>query len=78
MKDTPRKVKQQKGADGAAWSTEKKYMRIYKGRFDIFFVIEHRLKEEELEEQFNREAKGGWRFAAVAARATDERTGSED
>ena len=31
-----------------------------------------------LEEQFNREAKEGWRFAANAARTTDERAGTED
>ena len=31
-----------------------------------------------MEEQFNKEAKGGWRFAADAARLTDERGGSED
>ena len=30
-----------------------------------------------MEEQFNREAKEGWRFAADAARITDERAGSE-
>ena len=42
------------------------------------FGIENRLKEEEMEEQFNREAKERWRFAADAARITDERTGSED
>ena len=31
-----------------------------------------------LEEQFNREAKEGWRFAANATRITYERAGSED
>ena len=31
-----------------------------------------------MEEQFNREAKEGWRFAADAARITDERASSED
>ena len=31
-----------------------------------------------MEEQFNREAKEGWRFAADAARITDETAGSED
>ena len=39
----------------------------------IFIGIEHRLKKEEMEEQFNREAMEGWRFAADAARITDER-----
>ena len=63
---------------GSAWSTERKYMRRYKGKCDIFFGIEHRLREEEMEEQFNEEAKEGWRFAANAARITDETTGSED
>ena len=45
---------------------------------DIFFWIEHRLRKEEMEEQFNKEAKEGWRFAADAASITDERAGSED
>ena len=31
-----------------------------------------------MEEQFNKEAKEGWRFAADAARITDERASSED
>ena len=31
-----------------------------------------------MEEQFNKEAKEGWRFAADAARITDERAGIED
>ena len=44
----------------------------------IFFWIEHKLRKEELEKQFNREAKEGWRFAADAARITDERAGGED
>ena len=53
-------------------------MRRYKGKCDIFFGIEHRLRKEEMEEQFSKEAKEGWRFAADAARITDERAGSED
>ena len=31
--------------DGSAWSTEKKYMRRYKGTYDIFFGKEHRLRK---------------------------------
>ena len=27
---------------GSAWSTERKYMRRYKGTFDVFFGREHR------------------------------------
>ena len=56
----------------------KKYMRRYKGKCDIFFGTEHRLRKEEMEEQFNKEAKEGRRFAADAARITGERAGSED
>ena len=52
--------------NGSAWSTEKKNMRRCKGKCDVFFGIEHRLKKEEMEVQFNREAKDGWRFAADA------------
>ena len=53
--------------NGSAWSTEMKYMDRYKGTFDIFFGIEHRMKKEEMEEQFNKVVKQGWRFAADAA-----------
>ena len=31
-----------------------------------------------MEEQFNKEAKEGWRLAADAPRITDDRAGSED
>ena len=64
--------------NGSAWSTEKKYMRRYKGKSDIFLGIEHRLRKEVMEEQFNKEAKEGWRFAASAARITEEMAGDED
>ena len=64
--------------NGSAWSTERKYMRRDKGKCDIFFGIEHRLRKEEMEEQFNKEAQQGWRFAANAARTTGETTDSED
>ena len=54
----------------SAWSTEREHMRRYKGTFDIFFGIEHRLVKEEMEgEQVNREAKKGWKFAADTARS---------
>ena len=53
-------------------------MRRYKGKWDIFFGVEHRLRKEEMEEQFNKEVKEGWRFAVSAARITEETTGSED
>ena len=53
--------------NGSAWSTQKKYMRRYKGACDIFFGIEHRWRKEEMEEQFNQEAQEGWRIAAGPA-----------
>ena len=61
--------------NGSVWSTERKYMRRYRGRCDVFFGIGHRLEKEEMEEQLNKEAKEGWRLAADAARITDERAG---
>ena len=30
--------------DETTWSTEKKYMNRYRGIFDIFFGVEHRMK----------------------------------
>ena len=60
---------------GSAWSTERKYMRRYKGKCNLFFGIEHRLRKEEMD---NGEATEGWRLAASAARITDETAGSED
>ena len=50
----------------------------YKGTFDIFLGIDHRMRKEEMEEPFNKEAKQGWRSAADAARITDETADSED
>ena len=64
--------------NGSAWSTEKKYMRRFKGTCDVFFGIEHRLTKEEMEEQLNKEATEGWRFATSAARITEEKAGDED
>ena len=43
-------------------------MRRFKGKCGFFFGIEHR----EMEEQFNREAKEGWRFAADPPRVIKE------
>ena len=64
--------------NGSARSTEKKYMRRYKGKRDIFFGMEHRLSKEEIAEWFNKETKEGWRFVADVARIADETAGSED
>ena len=50
--------------NGSTWSTEKKCMRRCKFTFDVFFGIEHKLRKEEMEEQFNKEAKEGWRFCS--------------
>ena len=63
--------------NGSAWSTERKYMRRYNRKCDVFFGIEHRLRKEEMEEQFNKKAKEGKIFAADAARITDERVVGE-
>ena len=53
---------------GEPWSTEKKYI----------FGVEHRMREQEMEEQLNREADQGWRLAADTARVTDENASGED
>ena len=50
--------------NGSAWSTDKKYMMRYTESLDNFFGMEHRMRKEEMEEQFNKETKQGWRFAA--------------
>ena len=55
---------------------QRKYVRRYKGKCGIFFGIEHRLRKEEVKEQCK--SKGGWRFAADAARFADERASGED
>ena len=65
-------------AQWSAWSTERKYMKRHKSKCDIFFGIEDRLRKEEMEEQFHKEAKEGSKFAADAARITDERAGIDD
>ena len=53
-------------------------MRRYKGKYDIFFGTEHRLRKEEMQEQFSKEGKEGWTFGADAAKITDETAGCED
>ena len=53
-------------------------MKRYKGKCDIFFGIEHRMRKGEMVEQFNKETQQGWRFAADAARITDENASSGD
>ena len=45
--------------NGSAWSTEKKYIRRYRGTFDIFIGIEHISRKEEMEEQLYKEGKEG-------------------
>ena len=52
---------------GSAWSTEKIHEKIQRKVRYLFWGIKHRLKKEEMEEQFNSEAKEGWRCAADAA-----------
>ena len=47
------------------------------GAYSTFFGKDHRMKEEEMEEQFNKEVKQGWRYPADAAMITDENV-SED
>ena len=64
--------------NGSVWSSERKYTRRYKGKYDIFSGIEHRLRKEAMVEQFNKEAQEGLRFASDAARITDERASIED
>ena len=34
--------------NGSAWRAERKYMRRYKGKCDMFFGIKHRLRKEEM------------------------------
>ena len=41
----------QKETRRVAWSTERKYVRRYKGTFDIFFGVEHRMRKEVMDEQ---------------------------
>ena len=53
-------------------------MRRYKGKCAIFFGTGRGLRKQEMEEQFNKEANEGWRFAADAARITDGNAGTED
>ena len=51
-----------------------KYVRRFAGAYDIIFEIEHRIRKEAMEEQFNKKAKQGWELATDAARITDEET----
>ena len=49
----------------SAWSMERKYMKRYKSTCAIFFGVEHRMRKEGMEEQFNKEAKQGWRLCST-------------
>ena len=60
------------------WFTLEYRKEVHEKILDVFFGIERRLRKEEMEEQFNREANEEWRFTADAARITDERASSED
>ena len=62
--------------NASTWSTEKKYMRRYKGTFHILFGCEHRMKEDEMEEQFNKETNQECSLAADAARVTEDSAGT--
>ena len=50
--------------NGSAWSMERKYMRRCKGKCDVFFGIEHRMRKDEMEKQFDKEVKEGWRVCS--------------
>ena len=54
-------------------SLEKKKKKCY-----IFFELEQWMRQEEMEEKYNKEVKQGWRFASDAAVIGDENAGSED
>ena len=54
--------------NGSAWRTERKYMRRYKGKCGISLELS----------MVNEGAIEGWRFAADAARITNETAGIED
>ena len=47
-------------------------MERNKGIIDIFFEIDHRMKREGMEAQFNKEVKQGCTFAADASRINHE------
>ena len=48
-------------------------MIIFEGKCDIFFGIEHRLRKEEMEEQFNQQrGQGRMEVCSGAARITEE------
>ena len=64
--------------NGSAWNTEKKYMEKYKGTSDIFLAIEHNMRKEEMEDQFNKAVTQGWRFTADAAKITSDNASRED
>ena len=44
----------------------------------MFFALEQWIRQEEMEEKYNKEVMQGWRFASDAARISDENASSED
>ena len=89
MEEHPKRWKQSKGEDRTELKKEATRFRVDLGHREkvhekiqrkvrYLFRVSAQIEEEEMEEQFNREAHEGWRFAADAARITDRRTGNED
>ena len=53
---------------GSSFGTENAYIERYTGNVDVFFGIEHRMKGEEAEKQFNKLAKSNLKIAVDEAR----------
>ena len=89
-KNCPKIQRAIRGWSGAGWGNQKLARWGWKARQQCvavqrmllrssrFFGVEHRMKKEDMEEQFNQETKKGWRFATDAARLTDDNASSED
>ena len=59
-------------------ATEKAYIEQYREDIDVFFGIEHRIKGEEAEQQFNHVAKKNLKRAVSEARETKRSKRQED
>ena len=63
---------------GSSFGTENAYIERYTGNVDVFFGIEHRMKGEEAEKQFNKLANSSLKIAVDEARDTEESKGEEN
>ena len=58
--------------NGSSWSTEKDFLEGRGAGLDVFIGIEHRLRGEVIDQEWNVYAKKSYKIAAADARSTED------